>query len=158
MSFKNEIFIDTCVFYALLSGNDQLTKICNEILNELINKYNFKFFTSLWVKRETLTKLKRIGISYCTKLLELINELECEVIDIDKNIDEEAMQMFWSYSDKKWGITDCTSIVLLRKKNLFYVFSADHHFSEAGLFPLIEFDKDSRMPKKSYNILENIIY
>ena len=158
MSFKNEIFIDTCVFYALISGNDQITKISKEILDELINEYNFKFFTSSCIKCETLTKLKKIGVSYCNTFLDLVDELKCEVIDIDRNIKEKAMQIFWSYSDKQWSIIDCTSIVLITNKKLFYVFSADHHFSEAGLSPLIEFDKDSRVPKKSYNTLENIIY
>jgi len=64
MSFKNEIFIDTCVFYALISGNDQITKISKEILDEFKN----------YLKQE---KASQITIkNYLSDLRHFLNWLE----------------------------------------------------------------------------------
>lgn len=39
--------------------------------------------------------------------------------------------------DKEWGLTDCSSFVVMQELNLKAVLSADHHFRQAGYQALL---------------------
>ena len=149
----NKIYFDTCAFYGLLIKSDSLHQLCTDIFKELIEKYKVSFLTSTWVKYEALSKLKKHGISYCEKLEKIIYNQKIIVEFVSNDIEERALNLFWSYKDKKWSIIDCISIVIMQEKSIYYAFSSDHHFSEASLFPLIEYNKQTRIPQKSFSII-----
>lgn len=39
--------------------------------------------------------------------------------------------------DKDWGLTDCTSFVVLNQERITQVFTSDHHFEQAGFSNLL---------------------
>jgi predicted nucleic acid-binding protein len=45
---------------------------------------------------------------------------------------EAAWEMFQAYEDKEWSFTDCTSFVLMQRRQLYLAFSFDYHFKQAG--------------------------
>lgn len=149
---KGQVFIDTSAIYALLAPNDFLKNIAKDILQDLINSYNIQLNTTTWVEYESLSKLKKHGIKYCSKYSQFVEKSGMRVYKVDRKIKENALYYFWNYKDKLWGIVDCMSIAFMHEKNLFYVFSHDSHFKQASLFPLMINDT-SGVAKKAYSHL-----
>lgn len=141
--------MDTSALYPLFWMQGDLTQVCKEVLQELIEKYEVGFLTSTWIKYETLSKLKNHGIEFCKKFDEFLIKANVSVEYVSKSIEDEASKTFWGYQDKKWSFIDCASIYIMRDKNILYAFAADDHFSQAGLIPLMEYDPIGRA-KKSY--------
>ena len=149
---KNLIFLDTSALYSLFIKNDSLFKYSREILKELRQEYKVTFMTTSWVKYETLSKLKKHGIDFCIKFEQLLEKLDVYIETISEEIENQALQIFWAYKDKSWGVIDCTSIIYMQQNSIYYVFGADQHFFQAGLFPLMHYDDDGD-PQKSYSKL-----
>lgn len=62
----------------------------------------------------------------------LLGNDRIEVARVDDDIWEAAWAMFQAYEDKEWSFTDCTSFVLMQRRQLYRAFSFDHHFEQAG--------------------------
>lgn len=142
-----KVFFDTSAFYGYLDTKDGLHEICCDILNYL-KRESFMFITHKWVEYETLSKLKKIGIRYCEAFTELTECMKIYNLEVTKELEEKALEIFWSYEDKDWSVIDCVSINVMCEENVHYAFSSDHHFKEAGLFPLMKYEKGK--PKKTF--------
>ena len=148
--YTQAVFIDTAAIYGFLNQRDGLHEVCTDILRYL-STHRFRLVSHKWVEYETLSKLKKLGLRYCSAYSAFIIRLEVVVDEVTSEIENEALQMFWGYKDKTWSITDCVSVSVMHSRNLYYAFSADKHFREAGFFPLIEYDQGS--PVKTFSSL-----
>ena len=54
-----------------------------------------------------------------------------QVVYIDRKLEEGAVDLFWRYRDKRSGVVDCTSILLMEREKCSVAFGYDHHFIEA---------------------------
>lgn len=45
---------------------------------------------------------------------------------------DEAFQLFKTYTDKAWSLTDCVSFVVMRREGMTDALTSDHHFEQAG--------------------------
>lgn len=120
---------------------------------EYLVSSNFTFFTHKWIEYETLSRLKKLGLDFCYSYNNLISKLNLRVFAVTDEIQRQALEIFWSYQDKTWSIIDCVSISILRRENCYYVFSSDHHFREANLFPLILYNEKTGKPEKTFRYL-----
>lgn len=48
-----------------------------------------------------------------------------------------ALALYESRSDKAWGLTDCSSLVVMREAGLTDALTTDAHFHQAGFRPLL---------------------
>jgi predicted nucleic acid-binding protein len=60
-----------------------------------------------------------------------------EIVSTSSQILHAAWQLFKSRSDKEWGLTDCTSFVIMRQLGLHVALTADRHFQQAGFQALL---------------------
>ena len=69
-----------------------------------------------------------------------VNILRQDVVEIVP-LSNETMQKGWTlYSlrpDKEWGLTDCTSFVIMQEYGIAEAFTSDHHFAHAGFTVLL---------------------
>jgi uncharacterized protein len=49
-----------------------------------------------------------------------------------------AWQLYRQRPDKNWGVTDCTSFVVMSQLGMDEAFTVDHHFEQAGFRRLIQ--------------------
>jgi predicted nucleic acid-binding protein len=49
----------------------------------------------------------------------------------------QSLRLFSQRPDKEWGLTDCSSFVIMQQKGLYAALTADHHFEQAGFLPLL---------------------
>jgi predicted nucleic acid-binding protein len=55
-----------------------------------------------------------------------------EVVRVSEGDFDRALDMMLAHEDKRWGLTDCTSFVLMRELEVRNAFTFDHNFVEAG--------------------------
>ena len=58
-------------------------------------------------------------------------------ITVNNNIFEEAWDLFKDYDDKEWGLTDCTSFIIMENYNIQKTLSNDHYFEQKGFINLL---------------------
>ncbi len=62
----------------------------------------------------------------------------CMLVNIDALLFDEALTLYRSRPDKEWGLTDCTSFVVMRREKIVEAFTTDIHFEQAGFVRLIQ--------------------
>jgi len=51
---------------------------------------------------------------------------------------EKSYQLYCFRADKEWGLTDCTSFVVMETVRMNRAFTADRHFEQAGFSILLK--------------------
>jgi len=84
---------------------------------------------------ETLTTVKaRLGMQVALQLgIRLRNSRFVEMVVFSPEEEQESWRVFSQYTDKYWSYTDCSCLVLARRRNIERAFSFDHHFTQMGL-------------------------
>jgi len=127
------VFIDASAWIVLYHKGDKYHRAAWQVYEELL-KDGGTFLTSNWVAYEAISLIKnRAGYQAAKVLWDILQDAELsQVVNIDRELEDEAVNIFWKYQDKKWGIVDCSSMILMEKKNCSLAFGYDHHFTEAS--------------------------
>ena len=133
-----EAFLDTSYAISLSVVTDQKHTVAVALARQLRADK-----TRLLVTRAVMLE---IGNSlskarYRAAALALLNALEVdasvEIIELNADDYRAAMQMFQSHTDKEWGLVDCISFVVMRRRGLSDALTADSHFVQAGFRALL---------------------
>ena len=60
-----------------------------------------------------------------------------EVVPQSALLFRDALAHFRQHQDKEWGLTDCSSFVIMRQRDLHEALTHDHHFEQAGYTALL---------------------
>lgn len=60
-----------------------------------------------------------------------------EVVPQSAILFRESLSYFRQHADKEWGLTDCSSFVIMRQRGLQEALTHDHHFQQAGFVALL---------------------
>ena len=87
-----------------------------------------------WTAYEALTIVKaKLGYGQAERLWRRIQRPSVvELVTVDERIEAEALDLFWRYKDKDWGVVDCASIVVMDGTGCRQAFAFDRHFMEAS--------------------------
>lgn len=80
------------------------------------------------------TRWRQLGV---TTLQALRTDENIEVISIDSLLFDRAVSLYGSRPDKEWGLTDCLSFVVMKKRQVTQVLTTDRHFEQAGFHNLL---------------------
>lgn len=73
--------------------------------------------------------------------VELIESLEDDetvsIVPITEEHYKEAFKLFRSRLDKEWGLTDCISFTVMKRRRIVNALTTDIHFQQAGFIPLM---------------------
>ena len=53
---------------------------------------------------------------------------------------DEGLALFEARPDKSWGLTDCTSFVVMQRDGIRDALTSDHHFAQAGFRALLRLE------------------
>ncbi len=62
----------------------------------------------------------------------------CEVVAASRDLLDRALGLYHQHADKEWTLTDCTSFVVMREREITTALTADHHFEQAGFVSLLK--------------------
>lgn len=127
------VFVDASAWIALYHKRDKYHRPAWIIYEQSLNEAR-KFLTSNWVAYEALTILKSRSSYMAAKTLwNIFQDPELsQLIHIDMELEKAAVDLFWKFEDKKWGIVDCSSMLLMKREKCLHAFGYDQHFVEAG--------------------------
>lgn len=135
---KQAVFVDTSAWLALINESDADHTKAKAIRDKLL-QVKKRFFVTNYIIVEIANSLCKVRWrSRAIKLINAIRETEhIEVVEIDKELSEEAWEMYSTRTDKEWSFTDCTSFVVMKKYGIRDAFTNDHHFEQSGFEVLI---------------------
>ena len=67
----------------------------------------------------------------------LIESPTVRVIPADSSLFMQGLRLYESRPDKDWGLTDCTSFVIMQDFDVSDALTTDGHFEQAGFNPLL---------------------
>ena len=127
------VFLDTSGLIALVNTDDQWHRKAEIVWAELSESAAGLITTSLVLIElaDGLSRVHHRGLA-----IQLVDALErsrrVEIVRVDERLEKLGWQLFRVRADKDWGMTDCVSMSLMTDRRIQDVFTADHHFEQAG--------------------------
>ena len=126
----DRIFLDTSFVIALINERDQYHAQAEAL--------SFRFANS--ALQTTGAVLLEVGNAlakeFRAEAVNVINVLShsarVEVAEIDSNLIEKGLAVYEKYADKKWGLVDCVSFVVMREAGITEALTFDKDFEQAG--------------------------
>jgi uncharacterized protein len=132
----DRLFVDTVFVQALLDRNDQLHASA-KALRPLLDHAREVFITEAILVEigNALSNKNRPGaVSFIESCYQTP---KFRVVGIDSHRLLEALALYRDRPDKRWGLTDCISFVVIRELGLTDALTADEHFVQAGFRALM---------------------
>ncbi len=129
----SRVFLDTAGLIAAVDVDDQWHPLAEQVWRELMVSRALILTTSL-VLIEMADGLSRIRHRRAATELRdhLAGSTRVEIVQTTPEHEARAWDLFGRRSDKEWGMTDCVSFIVAQDRRIQDVFSADHHFEQAG--------------------------
>jgi len=132
------VFADAGYWIALLNPKDSLHARAREISAKLGRA---RTVTSEMVLTEVLNAFASKGESLREAASALVDQVRssanAEVVPMTSSGFRDAMQRYRGRTDKTWGLTDCTSFLIMEQKGITEALSADRDFQQAGFSALL---------------------
>jgi predicted nucleic acid-binding protein len=126
----NSVFADAFYFVARLNSRDQHhTRVI-----EYSKRSRVILITTDWVLMEVadaLAKSESRGRTHAF-IQRLRESPECEIVPATRELFDQALELYRQHSDKDWTLTDCTSFVVMQRRNIVDALTGDRHFEQAG--------------------------
>lgn len=129
------IFVDTSYFLALVNTRDKF----HQATIKAAEKVAPPFVTSEAVLFEVGNALARppfrlLGIQ---TIRQICADKVIEIVHIDPDLFNQSITFYRSRMDKSWGLTDCSSFVIMERLGIGAALTADKHFEQAGFERLL---------------------
>ena len=60
------------------------------------------------------------------------------MVEISPGDEQRGWDLYGGRRDKSWGMTDCTSMIVMQDRQIVQVLTADRHFEQAGFEVLLK--------------------
>ncbi|MFQ5434625.1 MAG: type II toxin-antitoxin system VapC family toxin [Anaerolineae bacterium] len=132
---KPAIFIDTGYFLALVNSRDKYHQAAKIVAGQV----NPPFVTSDAVLFELGNALARPPHrTLAVRALQQIRaDAGIDIVHINPDLFAQTVAFYQSRPDQAWGLTDCSSFVIMQQRGLRAALTADKHFEQAGFRRLL---------------------
>ena len=136
---KENIFVDTSGWLALVNKRDSWHKKAKDIRQKLIEQ-RCVFWVSDYVIVEIANSLSRLQFrKIAVNLIDsILKSKELTLVRIDSEFFNASWKFYKERQDKEWSLTDCTSFTLMSRYEIKTAFTNDHHFEQAGFRILLK--------------------
>lgn len=125
------LFLDTVFIQATLNRRDQYHQQAQLILPRV------RAAREVWTTEAILIEVgnamsgfnRQAAAAFIRQCYQTAN---LRVIAVDWPLLERALTLYETREDKRWGLTDCISFVVMKEQNLTTAVTADRHFIQAG--------------------------
>ncbi len=135
----SKVFADTFYWIALLSPKDRWHQVA---LNKARKYASTQIITTDGVIDEVLNYASSRGSIMRQKALsmcrEMLPEPTIQVITYTSELRESGFHLYEQRPDKGYSITDCISMVVMRKLGITEVLTHDKHFTQEGFTTLFQ--------------------
>jgi uncharacterized protein len=130
---SQSVFVDASAWVAVTNRKDRNHREAVQIFRRFLGS-STRLVATTWTAYEALTIVKsRLGFSQAERLWARIRSRSVvDLVWIDEEIERDALELFWRYEDKKWGVVDCSSLLVMKAVECRQAFAYDAHFIEAS--------------------------
>lgn len=132
------VFADTSFFIALQNRRDPLHPLAVSWMKRLSAS---EIVTSEYVLVETLNGLSRFGGEVRRRTAQFVRAIESEsdieIVSAGHALFIEALALYEQVPDKRWGLVDCSSFCIMRRRGIAPALNHDRDFGQAGFDPLL---------------------
>jgi uncharacterized protein len=132
------VFADAGYWIALLNPKDSLHGKATQISETFARA---RIVTSEMVLTEVLNAFARKGeklrLAACALVDHIRSSPNAEVVPLTSSAFRWALERYRSRVDKTWGLTDCTSFLIMEQKGIAEALSGDRDFQQAGFIALM---------------------
>lgn len=133
------VFVDTSALIAI--GNRRDVFHCQALtVKEYLKRSKRDFATTSAILLEFGNAFSPLGLKpSAIKLIEAARQSKkWKTVIIDEKLIYRGFELYRQMKDKEWGLVDCTSIIVARDMGITEIFTADHHFEQAGFTILLK--------------------
>ena len=128
----DRLFLDTAFIQALLNPRDDYQTIAKALFQKVRNAQE------IWITEAILTEVgNALSASHRSEAVKFINQCyqtdNIRVVTINTVLFRQALDLYNSRLDMNWGLTDCTSFIVMTMNGITDAVTADRHFIRAGL-------------------------
>ena len=135
-----KVFVDTAAWIALANADAELHPRADQIMNDLLTQ-KARLVTTEFVLLEVADALAAPNLRSTT--IQFINRLRqapiLRIIPLSEDLLADGWTLYSQRLDKDWGLTDCTSFVVMLNEQITQAFTSDRHFEQAGFVKLLQF-------------------
>lgn len=133
------IFVDTAAWIALLNRDDDLHAQATTVMQSLQRSHS-QLITTEFILLEVADALNRPQLR--SKTITFIDRLPSmkmvQIIPLSHRLWQAGWVLYCQRVDKSWGLTDCTSFIVMQEQHLSVAFTSDKHFEQAGFTRLMK--------------------
>lgn len=133
-----EVFVDTAAWIALINANDQLHQQAQTVMTKLRHQ-KARLVTTEFVLLEVADALSAPGVrSHTVEFIDGLRQVPLlQILSLKQDLLVEGWDLYRQRPDKDWGLTDCTSFVVMDREKIMQSFTSDHDFEQAGFVKLM---------------------
>ena len=130
------LLLDTSFVQALVNRHDQFHRQALAFLPQV------RGAAEVWVTEAVLVEVGNALSNYdrlaaARFIAECYRTQNIRVVSVDTALFTRALDLYRGRSDKRWGLTDCISFVVMQDHGLAGAATADTHFQQAGYRALL---------------------
>jgi predicted nucleic acid-binding protein len=127
------VFVDASAWVAITNRKDANHRKAVQIFRRLLGT-STRLIATTWTAYEALTIVKsRLGYSQAERLWDRFQARALvDLVWIDEKFEREALDLFWRFRDKSWGVVDCSRLAVMQDLGCRHVVAYDRHFVEAS--------------------------
>jgi len=130
--------MDTAAWIALLNTSDEHHYRAVQIMG-MLRQQKVTLVTTEFVLLEVADALstpaiRRQTVTFINGLRQL---LMLQIIPVSQNLLADGWELYNQRPDKEWGLTDCTSFIVMTQEKITSAFTSDRHFVQAGFVKLL---------------------
>lgn len=137
-SSRRPYFLDTSYLNALVNDRDQWHGVAVNWARLLATQRQ-PLLTTEFVLIEFADALSavRFRAQAVATIETLTSNSLLEIIPATSSLFVDALNLYQRRMDKSWGLTDCTSFIVMEDRGIDSALSTDNHFRQAGFRPLL---------------------
>ncbi len=127
------VFLDTNGWIALLNASDTLHETAGLLWRDL-GRRGYSIVLTDWVVAETGNGLARTPArqEFMAATETLLNSPRCRIVFITDRLLRQALELYRARADKRWGLVDCSSFMVMKDEGIQEALTNDRHFNQAG--------------------------
>ena len=143
MKYAKFVFLDTAYVYALINTRDKWHERA-VVWQEQFAKERKLLLSTEFVLVEIADGLAAVHFhNHAVQMINLLKENPfVEIVSLSSELFEHAFKLYKKRADKRWGLTDCTSFIVMKHYGIMDALTTDEHFQQAGFRALLR--EDSR--------------
>jgi len=132
------LFVDTAYVYALINPRDQWHLEAVEWRKRIKSEKRL-LLTTEFILAEIADGLSAVNFRQAAaRAIHILQENPfVKIVPASSELFAQALTLYEQRSDKNWGLTDCTSFVVMEENKITDALTTDDHFRQAGFTALL---------------------